>query len=187
MPDSTNIDTESIEPHAIPGESSFVRTRNKKGTAERFCDRDNAPRLRDIDFVEPVGEPRSLDLVHRHELIQGKMATWRQIFLDGLTRQICLARDSEFRYPRRKFVERDGIKRREIVYVAPEPWSFERDGVTYLRLNFGERHWCVKGKNPVIRIGSIDDLLPTLEKLHILTSTGEFDEIVEKMVIVSQR
>ncbi len=49
--------------------------------------------LQDIDFVEKVGEPRSLDPEHRHEMIQKKMATWREIFLEGLTRQICLARD----------------------------------------------------------------------------------------------
>ncbi len=42
-------------------------------------------------------EPRSFDPAHQHELIQKEMATWCQIFLDGLTCQIYLARDPNFR------------------------------------------------------------------------------------------
>lgn len=143
--------------------------------------------LQDIDFVEQVGEPRLFDPEYRHEMIQQDMATWRQIFLGGLAHQIALARDPDFRYPRQHFVDCDGIMGREVEYIAPEPWWFEQDGEVHLRLNFGERDWCVKGKNPVIRIGAVEALLPTLEKLHLLTGAGEFDAIIEKMVIVSQR
>lgn len=143
--------------------------------------------LQDIDFIEEAGEPRSFDPEHRHKLIQKKMADWRQIFLGGLTHQIALARDPEYHYPRQKFVECDGVVGRELNYVAPEPWWYEQDGELRLRLNFGERTWYVKGKNPIIRVGTAEELLPTLEKLHLLTGSGEFDEIIEKMVIVSRR
>jgi hypothetical protein len=187
MPTPINVVTESDEPGTTRGGSSFTLVKNGRATGEPVCNPDGVHGLRDIDFVEQVREPRSFDPVHRHELIREKMATWRQIFLDGLTRQICLARDPNFRDPRQQFVESDGVKRREIVYVAPESWWFEQDGTVFLRLNFGERNWCVTGKNPVIRIGAMDELLPTLEKLHILIGTGEFDEIIEKMVIVSER
>jgi len=187
MPNPINVITESDEPGTTRGGSSLTFAKNGRATSEPVCNPDGVHGLPDIEFVEQVREPRSFDPVHRHELIQEKMATWRQIFLDGLTCQIYLARDPNFRDPRQKFVESDGVKRREIVYVAPEPWWFEQDGTMFLRLNFGERNWCVKGKNPVIRIGTLDELLPTLEKLHILIGTREFDEIIEKMVIVSQR
>jgi len=143
--------------------------------------------LHDIDFIEKVGEPRSFDPEHRHQMIQEKMATWRQIFLGGLTHQIALARDPGYNYPSQKFVECDGVMGRELNYITPEPWWYDQDGELHLRLNFGERNWCVKGKNPVIRIGADDELLPTLEKLHLLSGAGEFDDIIEKMVIVSQR
>lgn len=187
MPNSINVVTESNEPGTTRRSASFTSVKNGRANCEPIYNPDGVHGLRDIEFVEQVREPRSFDPVHRHELIQEKMATWRQIFLDGLTCQIYLERDPNFRDPRQKFVESDGVMRREIVYVAPEPWWFERDGTMFLRLNFGERNWCVKGKNPVIRIGAMDELLPTLEKLHILVGTGEFDEIIEKMVIVSQR
>lgn len=144
-------------------------------------------KLQDIDFVEKVGEPRTFDPEHRHQMIQEKMATWRQIFLGGLTHQIALAHDPDYRYPSQKFVKCDDVMGRELDYVAPEAWWYEQDGELRLRLNFGERTWCVKGKNPVIRIGAEVNLLPTLEKLYLLTEAGEFDEIIEKMVIVSQR
>ena len=182
MLNSIDVGTDSDEPATIRGGSSFTRVKNEGAAVEPVRDFDGVPRLQDIDFVEEVGEPRSLAPVHRHKLIQENMETWRQIFLDGLTRQICLARDAKFRYPRLQLVERDGAKRRAIVYVAPEPWWFEQDGAIYLRLNFGERNWCMTGKNPVIRIGAMEELLRTLEKLHILIGTGEFDEIIEKMV-----
>lgn len=143
--------------------------------------------LQDIDFVEPVSEPRAFDPERRHKLIQKEMATWRQIFLNGLMWQICLARNPKFRVPRQKFVDCDGLKKRAVVYETLEPWWFEQEGVMFLRLNFGERKWSLKGKNPVIRIGSVDNLLPVLERLSILVNQREFDEIIEKMVIVSPR
>lgn len=143
--------------------------------------------LEDIDFVETAQEARSVDPDHRHDLIQDKMESWRQIFLSGVMHQIALARDSEYRYPRQRFVNCDGITGKTVEYVAPDPWWFEKDGELHLRLNFGERNWCLKGKNPVIRVGTVKDLLPLLEKLHLLNGAGEFDDIIEKMVIVSDR
>ncbi len=143
--------------------------------------------LQDLDFVEKVDEPSSLDPEHRHKLIQEKMQNWRQIFLTGLEHQIALVRDPGFRYPRQHFVDCEGVMARALEYVAPEPWWYEQDGEVHLRLNFGERDWFVKGKNPVIRIGAAEQLLPALEKLHLLTGAGDLDEIIEKMVIVSQR
>ena len=187
MPTSSNLATRSDKPATMRGGSSFTLVDNARAAAGPVRNPESVLSLQDIHFVEPVGEPSSFDPERRHAMIQDKMLTWRQIFLDGLTRQTCLARDPEFRYPRQRPVNRDGIQGREIIYVAPKPWWFERDGAVYLRLNFGERDWHVKGKNPVIRIGAAEELLPTLEKLHILTGTGEFDEIIEKMVIVSQR
>jgi hypothetical protein len=187
MPNPINVVTESDEPRTTRGGSSYTFPKNGKASGEPACNPDGVHDLRGIDFVEQVREPVSFDPVRRHELIQGEMATWRQIFLDGLTRQICLARDPDFRYPRQQFVESDGIKKPEIAYVAPDPWWFEQESTVFLRLNFGERNWCMKGKNPLIRIGTMDELMPTLEKLHILIEAREFDEIIEKMVIVSPR
>lgn len=186
MPNSTSV-VDSNQSANLRGGRSFPHGKSEKAAAEPARDPHRAPLLQDIDFVEAVGEPRSSNPVDRHNLVREKMATWRQVFLDGLTRQICLARDPGFRYPRQKFVERDGVTGRAIVYLAPQPWWFDKDGTVHLRLSFGERNWCVKGKNPVIRVGTMRELLPTLEKLHILVGTGDFDEIIEKMVIVSQR
>lgn len=169
------------------GGSSFALGNNDSADTGSVHTPEGVLDLQDIDFVEQVGEPHSFDPEYRHELVREKMATWRQIFLGGLTHQIALARDPDFRYPRQSFIECDGVMGRTLEYFAPEPWWFEQDGEVRLRLNFGERNWCVKGKNPVIRIGAVEELLPTLEKLHLLTGAGEFDEIIEKMVIVSQR
>lgn len=72
-------------------------------------------------------------------MIQEKMATSRQIFLGGLTRQIALARDSDYRYPCQKFIRCDGAMVRELDYIAPEPWWYRHDGELHLRLNFSER------------------------------------------------
>lgn len=184
---SNQFASQGDEPADTRHSSSVAFGKYKKSAAERVCNPDGMPYLHDIDFVEHVGEPRNCDPEHRHEMIQEKMAIWRQVFLEGLTRQICLARDPEFRYPSHQFVECEGVTGRKIVYVAPDPWWFEQDDALFLRLNFGERDWCVAGKNPVIRIGKVEELVPTLEKLHILTDRGEFDEIIERMVIVSWR
>jgi hypothetical protein len=143
--------------------------------------------LDDIDFVEPAGKPHSFDPELRQKMVQEEMATWRQIFQEGVSHQICLARDPDYRKPHQQFVERDGVTQREINYVPPKPWWFEQDGEVFLRLNFGDREFVLPGKNPVIRVGKLEDLLPTLEQLHILVSMGELDEIIENMVIVSQR
>lgn len=173
---------------APPGNGTLLPGKSSGAANTGFASaRDGGHSLHDIDFVEQVGEPRCLDPENRRALVQEKMDTWRQIFLDGLMRQICLVRDPGFRYPRNTLVERDGTMRRELVYVAPEPWCFEENSTVFLRLNFGERNWSVTGKSPVIRVGAKDNLLPTLEKLHVLTGFGELDEIIGKMVIVSTR
>jgi hypothetical protein len=164
---------------------SFAPGNNHRSESGSIHTPDGELDLQDMDFVEKVGEPRSFDPEHRHKLVQEKIATWRQIFLSGLTHQIALVHDPDYQYPHQKFVQCDGVMGRELDYIAPEPWWYEQDGELRLRLNFGERRWCVKGKNPVIRIGAAEELLPTLEKLHLLTVAGELDEIIEKMVIVS--
>lgn len=145
-----------------------------------------------IEFVVPPREPRTADPERRHALIQDNMDTFRRIFLEGLTHQIGLARDPDYTYPSHKRVEAedestaDVVFEKEVVYEAPEPWWYEEDGVVFLRLNFGERTLHIPGKNPVIEVGGMDDLLPALEDLHIRVADGELDDVIEKMTIVSR-
>lgn len=114
------------------------------------------------------------------------MEDLRRIFLEGLSRQIGLAKDPGFTYPSHAFVERGGNTVKQMRYKQPRPWWFEEDGVLYLRLNFGERSMPIPGKNPVIRLGGKSNLLPTLEALHILVDNRELDDVIEKMVVVSR-
>jgi hypothetical protein len=44
----------------------------------------------------------------------------------------------------------------------------------------------IPGKNPVIRVGERDNLLATLEALHLLVDDRQMDDIIEKMVVVSR-
>ena len=114
------------------------------------------------------------------------MAEMRRIFLEGLAHQIGLAHDPDFTYPSHEFVEEDGESVKQLTYKQPEPWWFEEAGTVYLRLNCGERKMQIPGKNPVIRIGEMSNLLPTLEALHILVDDREMDDVIEKMVVVSR-
>lgn len=103
-----------------------------------------------------------------------------------MTHQIGLARDPGYTYPRHHHVETDGQIVKEVTYKKPSPWWYEQDGVVYLQLNFGERETQIPGKAPVIRVGTMDNLLPTLEELHILVTNGELDDVIEKMTVVSR-
>lgn len=114
------------------------------------------------------------------------MEDLRRVFLEGLSHQIGLARDPDYTYPSHEFVEEDGETVKQITYKQPEPWWFEEDGVVYLRLNYGERTMKIPGKNPVIRVGKMNNLVPTLEALHILVDDRQMDDIIEKMVVVSR-
>lgn len=145
--------------------------------------------LRDrIDFTVPPrklrkeseGQQRS----HRNAKESGSER--RQVFLTGLDRQIKLARNPAYTYSSVQFVQRDGQTLKETVRLTPKPWWYEENGLIYLRLNFGERTWLIPGKNPVIRIGSQQQLLPMLEGLRSLVIDGEFDDVIESMVIHSR-
>ena len=114
------------------------------------------------------------------------MEDLRRIFLEGLSRQICLAKDPDFTYPGHAFVQPGGKAVKQMRYKRPRPWWFEEDGVLYLRLSFGERSMPIPGKNPVIRVGNKSNLLPTLETLHIMVDNRELDDVIEKMVVVSR-
>ena len=114
------------------------------------------------------------------------MENLRRIFQEGLTHQIGLAQDPGYTYPSPVYAEQNGETVKQLCYKQPEPWWFEEGGVVYLRLNFGERTMQIPGKNPVIRVGSKADLLPTLEALHILVDDRELDDVIEKMVVVSR-
>ena len=140
----------------------------------------------ELDFVVPARAPRTLYPVRRKTLVDRRMEDLRRIFLEGLSRQIGLAKDPDFTYPSHAFVERGGKTVKQMRYKRPRPWWFEEDGMLYLRLNFGERSIPIPGKNPVIRIGGKSNLLPTLEALHILVDNREMDDVIEKMVVVSR-
>jgi hypothetical protein len=114
------------------------------------------------------------------------MEDLRRIFLEGLAHQIGLARDPDFTYPINEFVEEDGETVKQITYKQPDPWWWEEDGTVFLRLNYGERTMKIPGKNPVIRVGPMSNLVPTLEALHILVDDRQMDDIIEKMVVVSR-
>ena len=110
----------------------------------------------------------------------------RRIFLFGLDHQIALARDPEYTYPSHEYVEENGETVKAITYRRPVPWWFEENGTLFLRLNFGERTMVIPGKNPVIRVGKKNNLVPTLEALHILVDDRQMDDVIEKMVVVSR-
>lgn len=139
-----------------------------------------------IDFVVPAREPKAMDPKWRHQLVREHIDQLRWSFLEGLTHQIGLARDPDYTYPRHHLVETHDQIVKQMTYKRPSPWWYEENGVVYLQLNFGERKWALPGKTPVIRVGTKDDLLPTLEELHILVASGEFDDIIEKMTAVSR-
>jgi hypothetical protein len=140
----------------------------------------------ELDFVVPAKAPRTSHPARRKKLVERRMEDLRRIFLTGLDHQIALARDPDYTYPSHEFVEDDGESVKQITYKSPEPWWFEEGGTLFLRLNFGERLMVIPGKNPVIRVGERDNLLATLEALHLLVDDRQMDDIIEKMVVVSR-
>src|SRR3546814_6891505 len=99
------------------------------------------------------------------------MEDLRRIFLSGLDHQIALAHDPDYTYPSHEYVEAGGVTVKRITYKRPAPWWFEEGGTLFLRLNFGERTMIIPGKNPVIRVGAENNLLPTDRKSTRLNSS----------------
>lgn len=140
----------------------------------------------DLDFVRHVRPAEPPPGSRRTPKERPGFDRLRRVFLEGVSHQIGLARDSGYSYPRTRYTVRDGERQPEVIYVTPAPWWFEEGGVLYLRLNFGERRMLLPGKNPVIRVGNRRALLPTLESLHVLVEQGAMDDVIEGMVIQSR-
>lgn len=110
----------------------------------------------------------------------------RMKFVTAVANQVAaaeayIAGASIYTVPKKRYVSRDGERKREVVDVEVRPWWFQENGAYYVAPRYANKVLEIggKGRGVVAAGDTLDDVQAVLLKLREAAECGELDKALE--------